>query len=172
MTRHPQRAAFTLIELLIAVAIVGILASLAIPTFSGYVYRSRVSEAVNFLGEIKTRQEAYWGRFGQYAAVNGTDWTDYTPDDIPGVDPVGWTSELEWEQLGAFPPGPVRFRYATIAGAPGEIAPASSNLDERDFWYAAQAEGDLDGDGDSFILEVYSQSRIMYNSAAGSGGWE
>ena len=50
--------------------------------------------------------------------------------------------------------------------------PTDSNLDPNEFWYAAQAEGDLDGDGNSFILEVYSDSRIMFNSAVGTGGWE
>jgi hypothetical protein len=67
----------------------------------------------------------------------------------------------------------VRFRYATIAGFPGEAAPASTNLEtDRNFWYAAQAEGDLNDDGNTFILEVYSQSRTMFNSASGTGGWE
>jgi hypothetical protein len=50
--------------------------------------------------------------------------------------------------------------------------PTDSNLDASNFWFAAQAEGDLDGDGNTFILEVYSDSRIMYNSAVGQGGWE
>ena len=62
----PQRrsAGFTTIELLIGVVIVGILAALAVPTFKGYVYRSRVSEAVTVLNEIKARQETYRSRYG------------------------------------------------------------------------------------------------------------
>ncbi len=173
MSRHLRSKGFTTIELLIGVAIVGILAAVAIPSFKGYVYRGRVTEAVTVLNEIKTRQEAYRSRFGNYAAVSGTsNWTNYTPASIPGSQPVAWPSSPEWEELGLRPPGPVRFRYATVAGFPGDTAPAGTNLDERTFWYAAQAQGDLDDDDVSFTLEVYSQSRNMYNSAEGTGGWE
>jgi type II secretory pathway pseudopilin PulG len=160
---------------LIGVAIVGILATLAVPTFKGYVYRGRVSEAVTVLNEIKTRQETYRSRFGNYAAVSGGgNWSSatYTPSSVPGSQPVAWPSGAAWEELGLSSPGPVRFRYATVAGPPGSTVPTNSNLSNRDFWYAAQAEGDLDGDGNTFILEVYAGSRVMYNSAAGTGGWE
>lgn len=166
---------FTTIELLIGVAIVGILATLAIPTFKGYVYKGRVTEAVTMLNEIKTRQEIFRSRYGRYAAVSGSgNWSSatYTPSTIPGVDPVAWPSSAAWEELGLTAPGPVRFRYATVAGPPGSTPPTNSNLDNSSFWFAAQAEGDLDGDGNTFILEVYSDSRIMYNSAVGQGGWE
>lgn len=172
MSRHLRSSGFTTIELLIGVAIVGILAAIAVPTFKSYVYRGRVTEAVTVLNEIKTRQEAYRSRFGNYAAVNGTDWGNYTPGSVPGVQPVAWPSSAGWEELGLSSPGSVRFRYATVAGQPGTAPPTDSNLDPNKFWYAAQAEGDLDGDGNTFILEVYSDSRIMFNSAVGTGGWE
>ncbi|MGB8330750.1 MAG: prepilin-type N-terminal cleavage/methylation domain-containing protein [Polyangiales bacterium] len=175
MSRHFRSTGFTTIELLIGVAIVGILAALAIPTFKSYVYKGRVAEAVTILNEIKTRQEAYRSRFGNYAAVSGGgEWStaNYTPNTVPGAQPVTWPSSPGWEELGLNPPGSVRFRYATVAGQPGSAPPAGSNLDGNEFWFAAQAEGDLDGDGDTFILEVYSDSRTMYNSAVGRGGWE
>ena len=170
-----SRNGFTLIELLIGVVIVGILAAVAIPSFKGYLYRGRVSEAVTFLGEIKGKQEAYRGHFGQYAAINGSNtWNSFNPagENPPGVNPVVWPSTPQWEQLGAHPNGPVRFQYATVAGAPTDPVPAATNLDNRDFWYAARAVGDLDGDGTTFFLEVYSQSRNMFNSASATGGWE
>ena len=172
MSRHLRSAGFTTIELMIGVVIVGILAALAIPTFKSYVYRGRVTEAVTVLNEIKTRQEAYRARFGNYAAVNGTAWGGYTPADIPGAQPVAWPSSPDWEELGLSSPGYVRFQYATIAGQPGTAPPTSSNLDGTKFWFAAQAQGDLDNDGTPFILEVYSDSRTMFNSAVGQKGWE
>jgi prepilin-type N-terminal cleavage/methylation domain-containing protein len=167
-----DRAGFTTIELLIGVVIVGIIAALAIPSFKGYVYRSRVSEAVSMLNEIKARQESYRAKYGQYCAINGTNWGNYNPTALPGVNAVAWPTTAGWEALGVTPPGPVRFQYATIAGGPGDTPPASSNMDDDDFWYAAQARGDLDGDGVTFILEVYSQSPRMYNSAQTQGGYE
>ena len=111
---------FTITELMIAVVIIGILATLAIPSYTSYIYKARVTEASNFLGEIKQRQEAYRNEFGQYCAVNGSDWGTYNPSSIPGIDPVVWQSTTAWDQLGAEPDGPIRFQYATVAGFPGD----------------------------------------------------
>lgn len=50
---------FTLIELMIAVAIVGILASVAYPSYQRYVARSNRSVAIAYLNEVATRQQQY-----------------------------------------------------------------------------------------------------------------
>src|ERR1700682_2656435 len=50
---------FTLIELMIVVAIVGILAAIAIPAYSDYVVRSKVSEAMAATGACKTSVAEY-----------------------------------------------------------------------------------------------------------------
>jgi prepilin-type N-terminal cleavage/methylation domain-containing protein len=163
---------FTITELMIAVVIMGVLATLAIPSFTSYIYKARVTEATNFLGEIKQRQEAYRNEFGQYCAVDGTDWGTYNPSSIPGINPVMWQSTAAWDQLGAEPDGPIRFQYATVAGFPGVSPPSGTNLDNDDHWFAARAQGDLDEDGQTFFLEIYSQSTHIYNSATAKGGWE
>ena len=162
---------FTITELMIAVVIIGVLAMMAIPTFTSYIYKGRVTEATTFLGEIKQRQESYRSEFGQYCA-NNTTWGSYNPSTLPGSDPVMWTSTAEWTQLGAAPDGPTRFQSGLIAGAPGVSAPSETNLDDDDYWFAARAQGDLDGDTTSFFLEIYSQSTHIYNSATATGGWQ
>ncbi len=50
---------FTLIELMIVVAIIGILAAIAIPAYSDYIVRSKVSEAVASLSACKTSVSEY-----------------------------------------------------------------------------------------------------------------
>src|SRR5437016_863807 len=51
---------FTLIELMIVVAIVGILAAIAIPAYQDFLIRSKVSEAVAALGACKTSVSEYF----------------------------------------------------------------------------------------------------------------
>lgn len=163
---------YTITELMITVVIIGVLATIAIPTFTSYIYKARVTEATNFLGKIKQRQEAYRNEFGQYCAVDGDDWGSWNPATIPGIDPDVWVSTDEWRQLGASPDAPIRFQYATVAGEPGDDVPAGTNMDKNDHWFAARAQGDLDEDTTTFFLEIYSQSNHIYNSASEKGGWE
>jgi type IV pilus assembly protein PilA len=57
---------FTLIELMIVVAIIGILAAVAIPAYQDYIARSQVSEAVSLLGSAKTPLAEYFADKGTW----------------------------------------------------------------------------------------------------------
>ncbi|MEM9189209.1 MAG: prepilin-type N-terminal cleavage/methylation domain-containing protein [Myxococcota bacterium] len=156
---------FTLIELLIVVAIIGVLAAVAIPSFQSYLLRSKVSEATTFLGTIKQRQELYRSEFQQYAVA------PFNPATVPGPDPVAWpTASAAWRQLGANPDGPVRFRYQSLAGAPGTTPPGGLGYTGNDFWFVSQAQCDLDGDMTNLLVESYSASRYIFIDQA--KGWE
>jgi len=50
---------FTLIELMITVAIVAILASVALPSYQAYVLRSNRAEAAGFLQQVAARQQQF-----------------------------------------------------------------------------------------------------------------
>lgn len=55
-----RETGFSLIELLIAVVIIGILAAVAYPSYQDYVLRSRISEATGGLAEMRLDAEQYY----------------------------------------------------------------------------------------------------------------
>jgi prepilin-type N-terminal cleavage/methylation domain-containing protein len=63
---------FTLIELMIVVAIIGILAAIAIPNFLNYQCKAQQSEAKANLGALRVAQEAYYAANDAYATDGDT----------------------------------------------------------------------------------------------------
>lgn len=60
---------FTLIELMIAVAIVAILAMVAVPSYSAYIMRGHLAEAINGLGATRAQMERHYQDNRSYATV-------------------------------------------------------------------------------------------------------
>lgn len=63
-----QAQGFTLIELMVTVAVLAILTSIALPSYSAYVQRSRVPVALDALSSFYTRMEQRYQDVGNYAA--------------------------------------------------------------------------------------------------------
>ena len=97
LTSLRKQEGFTLIELMIVVAIIGLLAAIAIPNFVAYQAKSRQSEAKVNLGAIFTSATAF-------AAEQST--PTYVPG--PTLDPIGWS-----------PSGQPRYTYFYATGAVG-----------------------------------------------------
>ncbi len=65
MLRVPtRRSAFTLVELLVVIVIIGILAALLIPAIAKSIHRSRVSSCASNLGQLFKLQSIYMSKFG------------------------------------------------------------------------------------------------------------
>lgn len=181
--RRRRRGAggFSLVELMAVVTITAILATIAIPIFQGYVMKARTTEATEFIGVIKLRQESYRSEFGRYAQF-GTSPTvypvgnsDFAPGNLSTMKSSrtfafpGSVNAAAWAQLGANPGGPVRFGYGVAAGLPTDTLPAGLGF-TADHWYVIQAISDLDGDATGCLFEAYSQSKNIYYEPA--KGWE
>ena len=114
--RKPKRRGFTLIALLIVVAIIGVLAAVAIPVFSSYLMRSKASEAHTILQGIREKEEAYFGEYRQY-----TETIALRPGGAACGDCINetrsWTLDdaspeaNKWIQLGFDPGGQTYYAY-------------------------------------------------------------
>lgn len=69
--RHPSTAGFTLIELMITVAIIAILAAIAYPSYRNYVLRGQVTNATDGLSAVSANMERYFQDNRTYVAANG-----------------------------------------------------------------------------------------------------
>jgi type IV pilus assembly protein PilE len=68
--RRARRAGFTLIELMIAISVLSILASLALPSYRDYIRRGQLSAAFEHLGMYRMRLEQAYQDSGNYGVSN------------------------------------------------------------------------------------------------------
>ena len=72
---HPQ-AGFTLIELMIVVAIIGVLGAIAIPAYQNYVRRAQVSEGLALAQPLRRAVAEYYALNGRLPVVANNNWTN------------------------------------------------------------------------------------------------
>jgi prepilin-type N-terminal cleavage/methylation domain-containing protein len=70
--RRIRQAGFTLIEVMIVVAIIGILAAIAVPAYKDYITRGQLVDATNALQVLRVSMEQYYQDNRTYVNVPGT----------------------------------------------------------------------------------------------------
>lgn len=172
--RLSQRG-FTLVELMVVVAIVGALATLATWGMMKYVRASKAAEAIYMIGQIKTAEEAWREEFHAYYNVS-TSIDTYYPG-VPKNEKKHWinpahTDWAQWQHLGVQTPNPVQFGYAVVAGNPGGTPPNPGAAQTfawpnptTEPWFVVKAVGDFNEDsryskfvGSSFTQEIYAEN--------------
>ena len=140
--RRPGSHGFTLIELMIVVATIGILSAIALPNYLKFQLRSKAAEGRVNLAGVRTAEASYFADVGAYVAWSsapasppGTEKSPWPPcinaPPVSGVDPgycfIGWEPE-----------GDVYFNYAVLTNGVSTISGAQ---------YFAGARSDIDGEG-------------------------
>jgi type IV pilus assembly protein PilA len=177
---------FTLIELMIVVAIIGILAAIAIPNFIKYQLRSKFSEATTNIEALRKAEEAlqqgerllviagvpvptatypggqYWNLGAAIMPITGVNGSG-----VPGTSKVALlpgelaqAAAIDWQMEGA-----TYFQYQVTTSIPGVPAGAESGIA-----YTIGARANIDGDavlGETILVKGTQEAAPRFSAAPG-----
>lgn len=137
---------FTLIELVVIVAILGVLASTALPGFHAALYRARFAERATMVMQINNAVAEYWIRNNRFP--NGT--PSQSRMDLPsnpGFPLTAYRRPMrqdigDWNQLSLYAEGGLYFSYWGLMNA-GDAVAGGPGMRRHVIW----ADRDLDGNG-------------------------
>lgn len=166
----PRQRGFTLLEIMIVVAIVGVLAGLAYMKFGRQVRKARGAEVQAIFAELRNRQEQYHLENGVYFST-GADEDAIFPA-APGLSPQALTPlPASWVSLRfKAPMSRVYCGYVVIAGPGGNGGNIGAKAIEFGMlaapatdWYYLLAHCNLDGSNarDSYYFSWSGDTRIQ-----------
>jgi prepilin-type N-terminal cleavage/methylation domain-containing protein len=168
-TKTSSRA-FTLVELMTVVMIVGVLATVATYGVRKYVLSAKKAEAVSMLTQIRAAEEAY--RDEMFVYLGGNNLSVWHPSESGpgkrgwGYDPNAMTAVFR--DLGVSSDGPVAYSYTVFAGVAGTTAPTIPSNQRFSVpaatgpFYIAMARADLNGDGSFTYAVCHSDSAEVF----------
>jgi type IV pilus assembly protein PilA len=185
MRRAPASSSrgFTLVELLVVIAMVGILAALAIVGFRKYINAAGIAEPKAMIQLIRQGEVQYKIDAAQYLGCAGCGptgcaqgagtLTTYYPMATPSSKKYTWqqpSTEYEcWRRMNVTTDGTVRFGYSVVAGGPTDavkqpvgFAALTPFQQPDDAWFVVQAAGNRDEDGQQALLCANSWSNEVY----------
>ncbi len=137
-----MKRGFTLIELMIVVAIIAFLAMVSIPSFKRFLAKAKRTEAYMNLNALATAEKIYWAEHGTY---------------ISDLKAIGWKPEGQVQYTYGFP-GSEGTNYITGSlGAPAShLGVGNAGKDA----FLIVAAGDIDGDGQADIITINQDMKI------------
>jgi type IV pilus assembly protein PilA len=121
--RGRRRQGFTLMELMIVVAIVGVLATLAVFMFTKHVAKAKASEVPAMFAELKLREQQFHLEYEEYLQTGASDTAFFPSATPPGSSPQSY-------DVGASsaPPAPQDARYPGAAWVSLKVNPDKTSL--------------------------------------------
>jgi len=151
MARNRTRG-FTLLEIMIVVAVVGILASIALPAYQSQVRKGNRSAAQQFMQDAALREQQIMLDMRRYVTVASTDFAQKPSDSPPGI--------------GLAPPDATTGKYTFAVAADNTTTPPSYTI-------TATATGSQDKDASlhSLTLDHLGQRKTYNSGGTATGTW-
>lgn len=138
-----KRTGFSLIELMVVVAIIAFLAMIAVPNFNRFLAKAKRAEAYMNLSSIYAAEKAYHAEHGKYSDI------------LSGEGGIGWKPEGKTYYTYGFAGTDGRNHFV---GKLGASQLQGSRADKNGF--VAVAAADIDGDGDVDVITVDENNNI------------